>query len=116
MNGKLSQYAIFSRGTAGYIETEEGIAIYNQTRFITEKDRKYYSIYERYFFVQYALKYSYRRLVKKLAEFYEQDYEKVFHYMLRLKRGFKDPSKEGVFMKDVVYTNGYLAVSDFMDK
>jgi len=116
VNGKLSKYSLFSRWTAGYIETEEGIAIYNQTRFITKRDRKYYSIFERYFFVQYALKHSYRRLIKRLADFYDDDYEKVFMFMLRLKRWFKDPSKEGVFMKDVVYTNGYLAVSSFIDK
>jgi len=116
VNGRLSKYSIFSRGTAGYTETEEGIAIYNQTRFISKRDRKYYSIFERYFFVQYALKHSYRRLIKMLAEFYDNDYERVFNYMLRLKRWFEDPSKQGVFMKDVVYTNGYLAVSNFIDK
>lgn len=115
INGKLSKYSIFSRGTAWYIETEEGIAIYNQMRFITSRDRKYYSIFERYYFVQYALKHSYRRLIKKLVEDYNGDYERVFTYMLRLKRGFEDPSKTGVFMKDVVYTNGYLAVSNYID-
>ena len=115
VNGKLSKYAIFSRGTAGYIETEEGIAIYNQSRFLTKYDRKFYSIFERYFFIQYTLKHSYRRLIKKLREYYDDDYEKVFTYMLRLKRGFEDPSKTGVFMKDVVYTNGYLAVSNYID-
>jgi hypothetical protein len=35
--------------------------------------------------------------------------------MLRLKRWLKDPSREGIFMKDVVYTNGYLAVSNYMN-
>lgn len=115
VNGKLSKYSIFSRGTAGYVSTEEGIAIYNQTRFISKQDKKYYSIFERYFFVQYARKHSYRRLISKLAEFYNEDYERVFHYMLRLKRGFQDPSKTGIFMKDVVYTNGYLAVRAYLD-
>lgn|GEM_PF-1085780 len=116
VNGRLSKFSIFSRGTAGYIETEEGIAIYNQSRFLTKHDRKTYSIFERYFFTQYTLKHSYRRLVKKLVEYYGDDYGGIFTYILRLKRGFKDPSKSGVFMKDVVYTNGYLAVSNYIDK
>lgn len=115
VNGRLSKYRIFSRGTAGYIETEEGIAIYNQMRFVTAKDRKTYSIFDRYYFIQYALKYSYAKLISKLAEFYEYDYEKVFYDMLRLKRGLIDPSEEGVFMKDVVYTNGYLSVSQYIE-
>lgn len=115
VNGRLSQYSIFSRGTAGYTETEEGIAIYNQSRFIGKNDNKYYSIFERYYFLQYALKHSYKRLISKLAEFYENDYEKVFNFMLRIKRGFEDPSKSWAFMKDVVYVNGYLAVSNYLD-
>ncbi len=114
VNGRLSKYSIFSRGTAGYIETEEGIAIYNQMRFITDKDKKFYSIFERYYFLQYARKHSYKKLIQKLGDFYDGDYEKVFHYMLRLKRGFVDPSKPGVFMKDAVYTNGYLSVRDYI--
>ena len=116
VNGRKSEFSILARGAARYIETDEGLAIYNQNRFVSDTDRKYYSIFERYYFVQYALKHSYRRLIKHLAEFYDDDYERVFTFMLRLKRGFQDPSKEGVFMKDVVYTNGLFSVTDYIDK
>jgi len=115
INGRKSDFSILARGTARYIETDEWIAIYNQNRFITPADKKYYSIFERYYFVWYALKHSYRRLVKHLAEFYDEDYERVFAFMLRLKRGFVDPSKEGVFMKDVVYVNGFLSVESYLE-
>ena len=116
VNGRKSDFSILARGAAKYIETDEGIAIYNQNRFVWEHDRKYSSIFERYYFVQYGLKHSYRRLVKHLAEFYNDDYERVFTYMLRLKRWFKDPSKEGVFMKDVVYVNGFKSVSAYIEQ
>lgn len=115
LNGRKSDFSLLSRGWARYIETDEGIAIYNQNRFLTPKDKKYYSIFERYYFVQYALKHSYRRTVKHLAEFYDDDYERVFAYMLRLKRWFIDPSKEGIFMKDVVYVNGLFSVRDYLE-
>ncbi|MDA9129430.1 flavohemoglobin expression-modulating QEGLA motif protein, partial [Candidatus Gracilibacteria bacterium] len=115
VNGRKSEFSILSRGTAGYIETDEGLAIYNQSRFVNQYDRKYYSIFERYYFIQYALKHSYKKLVKHLADFYDNDYERVFTFMLRVKRGFEDPSKEGVFMKDVVYTNGYFSVTDYIE-
>lgn len=115
INGRKSPFSIMSRWAARYIETDEGIAIYNQNRFITAQDKKYYSIYERYYFTGYALKHSYRRLIKHLAEFYDDDYERVFAYMLRLKRGFSDPSREGAFMKDVVYVNWYLSVEAYLD-
>jgi len=49
-------------------------------------------------------------------EFYEEDYERVFSFMFRLKRGFEDPSREGVYMKDVVYLNGFIAVEDFIER
>jgi hypothetical protein len=115
INGRKTPFSIMSRWCAGYIETDEWIAIYNQNRFVTPQDKKYYSIYERYYFTGYARKHSYRRLIKHLWEFYNDDYERVFAYMLRLKRGFVDPSKEGVFMKDVVYVNWFLSVEAYLD-
>jgi len=115
LNGREQVLSIFSRGTANYTETEEGIAIYNQSRFIGPKDRKFYSIYERYFFLEYARKHSYRRLLTKLLEYYNHDYEKVFTYILRLKRGWKNITKSGVFMKDTVYVNGFLKIEDFLN-
>lgn len=116
INGRKSKFSLFAKWSAHYIETDEGLAIYNQNRFLTMQDKKYYGIYERYYFTQYALKHSYRRLVKHLAEFYDDDYARVFTYMLRLKRWFKDPSKSGVFMKDTVYVNGFFSVEDYLDR
>lgn len=116
LNGREQQLSIFSRGTAGYTEIEEGIAICNQSRFISEKDRKYYSIFERYYFLEYARKHSYRRLVTKLVGYYDSDFAKVFDLILRIKRGWKDPSKSWVCLKDVVYVNWYVKVQDFLSK
>jgi len=61
------------------------------------------------------MKHSYKKLVAHLCEYYEYDYERVFTYLLRIKRGFEDPSKSGVFMKDAVYTNGYFSVIQALD-
>jgi len=58
----------------------------NQSRFLSEKDKKYYGFYERYFFAHYALKNSYKRLLKKMLDYYEDDYGLVFNYITRLKR------------------------------
>jgi hypothetical protein len=115
LNGKKSPFSLLSRGWAWYILTDEGIAIYNQNRFLSPRDIKYYGIFERYYFVGYALKHSYRKLIENLSEMYDADYERVFSYMLRLKRWFEDPSKSGVFMKDVIYVNWFFAVSRYLD-
>lgn len=115
LNGKKQFLDLFSRWSARYIETDEGIAIYNQNRFLTQKDVKYYGIFERYYFINYALNHSYKKLLSRMLEYYENDYERVFNYMLRLKRGMRDISKDGIFYKDVVYLNGYVDLQKFLD-
>ena len=115
LNALNLPYKIFQKGTAWYLETEEGIAIYNQYRFLSEKQQKYFWIYERYYFTHYALKHSYAQLISKMCEYYNNDYARIFDYMLRLKRGLHNVSKNGVFMKDVVYLNWYMKVQDYIE-
>jgi len=74
INGRKQKFSLFASGTAGYIVTEEGLAIYNQSRFLTKKDQKYYSIFERYYFLDIALKNSYKDMVQKHLEYYNNDY------------------------------------------
>ncbi len=115
LNGKKQFLEIFSRGTARYIETDEGIAIYNQNKFLSLKDPKYYGIFERYYFINYAMNHSYKKLLEKMKEYYDNDYEKIFNYILRLKRGMPKFTSDGIFYKDVVYLNGYMDLESFLD-
>ncbi|MCH8518446.1 DUF1704 domain-containing protein [Candidatus Gracilibacteria bacterium] len=115
LNARKLPYFLFQKGTAGYLATEEGIAIYNQNRFLSPKLQKFYGIYERYFFLRYAQKHSFSKLVSNMCEYYNNDYARVFDYILRLKRGVHNTSKEGIFMKDVVYLNGYTQVKNYID-
>ena len=114
-NWRSMKYSIFSRWTSWYLQIDEGIAIYNQNRFLWPNDKKYYSIFKSYFFINYALKNSYKNLVSKMIDYYGGDLERVFTWLLRLKRWFKDISEDGCFMKDVVYVNGFLEVSDYIN-
>ena len=115
-NWKKLMYSIFSYGTAWYLPTEEGVAIYNQYRLLTPKMRKFFSIYERYKFVHSAVNSSHEDLMKEFIEFYKWDLERVFTYFSRLKRGARDVTDEWVFMKDVVYLNGYAQVEQFIEE
>jgi len=116
INWRNMKYSIFSHWTSGYLKIDEWIAIYNQNRFLSDTDRKSYSIYERYFFVNYALKHSYKKLLSKMLDYYDNDYEKVFNYISRLKKWFKDISEDGVFVRDVVYVNWYLDVKNYINQ
>jgi hypothetical protein len=53
--------------------------------------------------------------MKEYLRYYENDYEKIFNYLVRLKRGFASTDKEGCFLKDVVYLNGFLEVSKYIE-
>ena len=115
LNSKKINYRLFQIWTASYLETEEWIAIYNQTRFLKPIDNKYYSIFERYFFINYAKNHSWEKLVEKMLEYYDNDYERVFNYVFRIKRWFKRFSDSWFFAKDLVYVNWYLKVKNFID-
>jgi len=115
VNWKKSIFSIFWSGTAWYTAVEEWIAIYNQNRSLTKENRKFYTIYERYYFINVALTKTYSDLIKELSNFYNNDYEKVFTFLTRLKRWFGDVSKPWCFMKDVVYVNWYFEILDFID-
>ena len=114
LNWKNIDYNIFSHGTAWYLEIDEGMAIYNQNRFLWNQDRKYYGIFERYYFTHFALRNSYSDLLEKMKEYYDNDMERVFTYITRLKRWMTKFSDEWTFVKDVVYVNWYLKVEEFI--
>jgi hypothetical protein len=114
LNWKKIEYNIFVTWTSWYLEIDEGIAIYNQNRFLWESDRKFYWIFERYYFLNYALTHSYKELLEKTKQYYENDLEKVFNYMTRLKRWMSSFSDDWIFVKDTVYVNWYLKVEKFI--
>ncbi len=51
-----------------------------------------------------------------MIDYYENDYEKVFNYISRLKKWFKDISEDWIFVRDVVYVNWYLAVKNHINE
>ncbi len=114
LNWKKMDYTIFGHWTARYIEADEGIAIYNQNRFLNTFDRKYYWIFESYYLLDFALNNSYKKLVDEVMDITNYDLEKTFSKILRIKRGFWSFSDEGVFAKDCVYLNGLLKIEAFV--
>lgn len=114
-NAKKTKYLIFERWTAWYISCEEWIAIFNQNKFLSKNDKKYYYIFERYIFIDYMINNWLTKTINKMKEFYNNDYDAIFKYILRLKRGLKDVSKNYCFTKDLVYLNGYLEIKDFIN-
>lgn len=115
INGLKSKYSIFAVGTSDYLITEEGLAIYNQWKFVTKNDAKYYGAAERYCLIDFWLKHSYKEFVQELIKTYNYDYGSVFNYLARLKRWVKDTSKNYIFLKDIIYINWFLQVKKFIE-
>jgi len=114
VNWRKMEYSIFWSWTAGYLEIDEWIAVYNQNRFLNNYDVKYYWIFELYYFVNYALNHSYSKLISKILEFYNYDLDRSFYRLVRLKRWFWDVSSSWVFTKDLVYLNGLMKIEKFI--
>jgi hypothetical protein len=114
LNWKKSDYEIFSRWTGFYLETDEWIAVFNQNRFLSKTDKKFYWIFERYYFVWYALNHSYSELIEELKKAYNNDLDLVFRFLVRLKRGLRNVWDNWVFVKDIVYLNWYLNVKEYL--
>ncbi len=115
INGLKSKYSIFSVGTSDYLVTEEWLAIYNQSKFVTKNDAKYYGAAERYCLIDFWLNHSYREFVDELLKTYSHDYHAVFSYLVRLKRWVRDTSKNYIFLKDIIYINGFIQVKHFIE-
>lgn len=114
-NWRKLDFEIFSAWTWWYLEIEEWIAIYNQSRFLSEKDKKTYSIYEKYYIMNYSINNSYDKLLNMLKEYYKEDYKKIFQTIIRLKRWFKNIKDKWFFAKDLVYLNWFIKVKDYIE-
>ncbi len=112
-NGKYQAYRLFNRGFGNYLETQEGLAIWNQEQVLTHDVEKNYRSALLVFVVDYAQKHGF-------AETY--DYclklgltsEKAFQTVLKVKRGLHDTRKPGAFTKELTYFSGYLQIQNFV--
>lgn len=113
-NWLKQKYSIFSHWTAWYVLAEEGIATYNQNRFLSKSDKKYYYNAERYYFTYFSLNNNYNDLLKELKNYYNNDLDSIFKYLIRLKRWVKNFDDDYTFTKDLIYLNWYLEVEKYI--
>lgn len=121
-NALQQPYEIFRNGFANYLETEEGLAIYNQG-FKSDKPSlkdftaainyvKTYNILHKSF--EDAAK-GYIETRKNGGELSEEGYQGIFKSIFRVKRGLADTSQPGGYAKDLVYFSGYKKIADFVE-
>lgn len=115
-NGTLQPYQLFRRGCANYIETQEGLAVYNQNRVYGTHHGKYYSPARNVLALDYAIKHSFAETRAYLQkEFYLND-KRAISQTVVLKRGLQDTKERGAFTKSAVYFRGWRAIEAYLEK
>jgi len=115
-NGALQDYKIFKRGTANYLETEEGLAIYNQKKICLNMGMK--DVWPAYLVIAiyHAQTMSFVDLFHFLKKEYGLKNQKAWNACLRAKRGMSDTSLPGGSTRDAIYLRGYFKVSDYLSE
>jgi len=114
-NGKRQSYLMFNRGFGDYLETQEGLAIWNQELVVPQDVEKNYRSAALVFVVDFARRHGFAATVDYCMKL-GMEAERAFRTALKVKRGFEDTSKKGAFTKDMVYFSGYIQVKDFVNR
>ena len=111
-NGEKQPYAIFKNGLAGYLEAEEGLAVYyeNKMKVCNQQQMKIYA--GRYKAVEQALYKSFAEVFRELKNWFPD--EMALRLTFRAKRGMTDTSQPGALTKDIHYISGYKKVKKLM--
>jgi len=110
-NGKKQPYLIFQDGMANYLETQEGMAIYNEFELLGLNSRYYAAsnLISSYI----GLEHSFAEAVKSLVELGFPK-KSALRHVLKTKRGLCDTSKPGGITKQSIYTRGALKIEKFI--
>ena len=113
-NGKVQPYEIFRRGCANYLDTQEGLAIFNQNRVLPPNHEKRFLHAKSVLAVAYAMDHSFAETRKYLGRELQCTPEKALTKTIDIKRGFTRASEHGAFTKSLVYFRGLRAIEQFV--
>ncbi len=115
MNGYRQNYEIFGTDAIpGYLQTEEGLAALHEQKAGCLTNNRLRRYAGRVIADSLALKCGFREVFNKLTKFFPP--KEAFEMTVRVKRGLKDTSAAGGFIKDHVYLEGKLMLEDFIAK
>jgi alpha-L-glutamate ligase-like protein/uncharacterized protein (TIGR02421 family) len=114
-NGEHQPYAMFRSGFANYLDTQEGLAIYNQNRVLPPHHEKRLDAVRSLLGVAFALEHSFAETREYLEEELGYTSEKALTKAMDIKRGIGDTSESGAFTKGIVYFRGLRAIEHFTE-
>ena len=113
-NGNHQIYEVLRRGCAGYLDTQEGLAIYNEQMVLSPYSEKRYNPPRNILGLDYSLKHSLAQTRSYLQAELGYTPEKALQQCISMKRGLGDTSTNGGFTKSVVYFRGLRAIEKFV--
>ncbi|MBI5793648.1 DUF1704 domain-containing protein, partial [Candidatus Uhrbacteria bacterium] len=113
-NGSHQPFELFRRGFAHYLDTQEGLAIFNQNRILSPHHEKRFGPPRSVLAVAYVLEHSFAGTRKYLTEELGYEAEKALTKTIDCKRGLSDTSEPGGFTKGLVYFRGLRAIEAFV--
>ncbi len=115
-NGRLQPFRIFERGTAGYLRTEEGLAIWNQNQLKLDLGEKFLTPTLQVVAIHLAKKMSFSDVFQYLRQTYDVSEELAWKLCVKAKRGLVDTALPGAFTKDALYFLGLQDIESFLKK
>lgn len=114
-NSKYQSYRILNSGTANYLLTQEGLAVYNQEKLIPNQKNstKYYGVAANVIGVQVALEGSFYDVYQRMRDLGFTE-ERAFKFAFKSKRGLIDTSQKGAFTKGILYAKGKQLIERFV--
>ncbi len=113
-NGKRQVLRIFERGTAGYLTTEEGLAVYNQKQLGLPMGEKEIWPALRVVGIYLSDDMTFAELFHYLKDEMSLSDQTAWKTCLKAKRGLIDTGKKIAFTRDSVYFRGHMQVQEFL--
>jgi len=114
-NGKKQAYKLLSRGLANYLETQEGLAVYNAEKNMFLKIEEKYNTLRHVIAIYEAMTKSFREIFDSLRQV-GLSKSAAFGAAVKAKRGLYDSSQTGAFTKDHIYFSGYNSIKKFVNE
>lgn len=115
-NGKMQPLQILGRGTANYLRTEEGLAVWNQNQLGLALGDKFLTPGYQIVALYMAQKMGFHDLFNYLKLTFDMSDELAWKLCVKSKRGYEDSASKGAFTKDALYFMGMREVDRFLDK
>jgi alpha-L-glutamate ligase-like protein/uncharacterized protein (TIGR02421 family) len=115
VNGEKQPYDLLRVGCAGYLETQEGLAIVNQNRLLPADHEKRAWPALGVVALHYAFTHSFaetRSFIRHLGF----DDRRALRTCFKVKRGLRHTSDAGAFTRELLYFRGMKLVQEFLAK